>query len=53
MAPTENHKPITKYEVVILDKADSTYKEDAVICDGLAQVTLRYCIIEMGSLRTR
>jgi len=51
--PVVNHRPVTLYEIVILDNGAGTYAEDTTLCDGDDDVTksVLYCIIAMRSLR--
>jgi hypothetical protein len=50
-APYDNEEEITRFEVLILDKNTSEWREDTTFCDGLSVEKL-YCMFPMNYLRS-
>jgi hypothetical protein len=50
-APTANSRPILGYTIVIETSTTDTYEESTALCDGAAQASVRYCLVDMSDLR--
>lgn len=49
--PTANFRPVLGYQVLIETSAAGTFIERKALCDGDAQATPKYCLVDMHDLR--
>ena len=50
-APFANYRPVTAYQILIKTSATTaTYIEQKALCDGAAQASVGYCLVDMHAL---